>query len=203
MTEIGAPRSDRVPAGDKKTAERKVFEAARDLFYRRGVRAVSVDEIVCSAGVTKPSLYRAFKSKDDLIAACLREGAREDYESLLTSVSAAGADPRQKLDAIISHFAGKIGQPDFRGCPISNVAVELPEPAHPGRQIIEQSKIDLRSMIVDCARALHIKNPEGLADGLLLTIEGAFATHHIFGSQGPSKALTDTCSALIDAHSRV
>jgi len=44
-----------------KTAASKIFDTARDLFYRRGVRAVGVDEIVCQAGVTKPSLYRAFK----------------------------------------------------------------------------------------------------------------------------------------------
>ena len=56
--------------GLKKTAAARVFEAARDLFYHRGVRDVGVDEIVCKAGVTKPSLYRAFGSKDQLIAAC-------------------------------------------------------------------------------------------------------------------------------------
>jgi len=49
----------------KKAAANRVLEAALDLFYQRGVRAVGVDEIVCKAGVTKPSLYRAFASKDD------------------------------------------------------------------------------------------------------------------------------------------
>ena len=46
----------------RKSAGQRVFETARELFYRRGVRAVGVDEIVCQAGVTKPSLYRAFAS---------------------------------------------------------------------------------------------------------------------------------------------
>ncbi|MFD2498352.1 TetR/AcrR family transcriptional regulator [Rhizorhabdus histidinilytica] len=68
--------------GLKKTAATRVFEAARDLFYHRGIRAVGVDEIVCKAGVTKPSLYRAFASKDDLIAACLEESGRESRAAL-------------------------------------------------------------------------------------------------------------------------
>ena len=46
---------------------------ARDLFYREGIRAVGVDEIVRQAGVTKPSLYRSFPSKDELAASYLRQ----------------------------------------------------------------------------------------------------------------------------------
>ncbi len=36
----------------------KILDVARDLFYREGIRAIGVDEIVNRAGVTKPSLYR-------------------------------------------------------------------------------------------------------------------------------------------------
>ena len=41
------------------------------------LRPVGVDEIVTRAGVTKPSLYRAFPSKDDLAAAYLSDYDRE------------------------------------------------------------------------------------------------------------------------------
>jgi AcrR family transcriptional regulator len=91
------------PETCKKTAASKIFETARELFYRRGVRAVGVDEIVCEAGVTKPSLYRAYKSKDDLVAACLRESAREGHEAIEDAIAAAGADPRARLDAVLRH----------------------------------------------------------------------------------------------------
>ena len=48
-------------AAPKRAADR-IRETARDLFYRQGIRAVGVDQIVTEAGVTKPSLYRAFGS---------------------------------------------------------------------------------------------------------------------------------------------
>ncbi|TGP37358.1 TetR/AcrR family transcriptional regulator, partial [bacterium M00.F.Ca.ET.228.01.1.1] len=38
----------------------KILDVARDLFYREGIRAIGVDEIVRRAGVTKPTLYRTF-----------------------------------------------------------------------------------------------------------------------------------------------
>ncbi|TIT98305.1 MAG: helix-turn-helix transcriptional regulator, partial [Mesorhizobium sp.] len=37
-------------------AGEKILRVARDLFYRQGIRAIGVDEIVRRAGVTKPSL---------------------------------------------------------------------------------------------------------------------------------------------------
>lgn len=184
----------------KKTAATRVFEAARDLFYHRGIRAVGVDEIVCKAGVTKPSLYRAFASKDDLIAACLEESGREGRVALQAVLEEAGADPRDQLRAMVRYFARKVASPDFRGCAMSNTAVEIPEPGHPGRTVLESCKADMRAVIVGITRELSIERPEELADGLLLVIEGGMAAHHIFGSQGPCAAMVATSDALIEAH---
>ncbi len=183
----------------KKTAASKIFDTARDLFYRRGVRAVGVDEIVCEAGVTKPSLYRAFKSKDDLVAACLRQSAIEGHDAIQLALAAAGCDPRARLDALVRHYADKLSCPDFRGCLMSNVAVEMAEPGHPGRGVVEQCKTDLRAIFVQLARDVRAAEPEALADGLILVVEGAISSHHIFGSQGPAHAMTATCNALIEA----
>lgn len=186
----------------RKTAASKIFDTARDLFYRRGVRAVGVDEIVCEAGVTKPSLYRAFKSKDDLVAACLRESAREGQEAVQAALAAAGSDPRDRLTALLRHFADKLNCPNFRGCPMSNVAIELPEPSHPGREVVEDCKTEMRATLVQLAKDLGVANPEGLADGLLLVVEGAISTHHVFGSQGPAHSMLATCEVVIEAHLR-
>ncbi len=183
----------------RKTAANKIFDTARDLFYRRGVRAVGVDEIVCEAGVTKPSLYRAFKSKDELVAACLRESAREGRDAMHAAMDAAGSDPRMRLDALLRHYADKLTCPEFRGCIMSNVAVELPEPGHPGREVVEDCKTAMRATLVQLARDLGAANPDRLADGLFLVIEGAITTHHVFGSQGPAHAMLATCEAVIEA----
>lgn len=187
-------------SGGRKTAAQRIFETARELFYRRGVRAVGVDEIVCRAGVTKPSLYRAFASKDDLVAACLEESARERRAKLEALIDAAPDDPRQGLRLILDHYSQMIACPEFRGCPMSNTAVEFPEPGHPGRVIAESCKTELRALLIDLTRQLGVRDPEGLADGLVLIIEGAMASHHIYGSQGPSAAMVATGEDLIERH---
>ncbi|RYD95370.1 MAG: TetR/AcrR family transcriptional regulator, partial [Sphingomonadales bacterium] len=100
----------------------------------------------------------------------------------------------------VRYYAAKIASPDFRGCPMSNTAIEIPEPGHPGRVVLEACKADMRATIVEITRRLDIARPEELADGLILIVEGAISVHHIFGSQGPCAAMTATSDALIDAH---
>ena len=72
--------SNEDPVADKKpvrrhmdgaTAQEQLLDAAEQLFYRDGIRAISVDAVVERAGVNKMSVYRQFSSKDDLVVAYL------------------------------------------------------------------------------------------------------------------------------------
>jgi len=184
----------------RKNAASRIFDTARNLFYTRGVRAVGVDEIVCEAGVTKPSLYRAYKSKDDLVAACLQQSATDARSEVSAVIEASDSCPRKQLSALFRHYANKIRHPDFHGCPMSNFSVEMREPGHPGHIIVEECKAELRATVGNLTRKLGVSNPDALADGLVLVIEGAIASYHVFGSQGPAVSLIDTCETLVASH---
>ena len=56
-------------SGGRKGAAQRIFDSACELFYKRGIRAVGVDEIVSAAGVTKASLYRSYAPKSELVTA--------------------------------------------------------------------------------------------------------------------------------------
>ena len=51
----------------------KIFQTAAHLFYQHGYRAVGVDTIAAESGIGKMTLYRHYASKDDLIAAYLKD----------------------------------------------------------------------------------------------------------------------------------
>src|SRR5215813_8711284 len=55
----------------------RILKAARQLFYRSGIHAISVDAVAEAARTNKTTLYRHFQSKDELVAECLREYSRE------------------------------------------------------------------------------------------------------------------------------
>ncbi|SFS01058.1 TetR/AcrR family transcriptional regulator [Anaeromicropila populeti] len=54
----------------------KILECALQLFYQRGYDAVSIQEIVNHAGITKPTLYYYFKSKYGLLESILEYKCR-------------------------------------------------------------------------------------------------------------------------------
>lgn len=187
--------------GARKGAGQRIFDTACELFYKRGIRAVGVDEIVSAAGVTKPSLYRNYASKDELVTACLEKYAEDSRDGIDRTLAAAGDDPRAKLRAFVGHYAALMTRQGFRGCPMSNTAVEFPESGQTGRPVVEHCKAEFRERIVELTRQMPVREPEALADGLVLLIEGAFSTHQIFGTQGPSQALIRSSDALIEAYS--
>jgi AcrR family transcriptional regulator len=178
----------------------KLTHVAGELFYRRGIRAVGVDEIVNETGVTKPTLYRNFASKDDLVTMCLRKQVEDSVAALDAITALHPGDPLAQLRGLIQHHANAMARPDYRGCAVTNAAVEFPERDHPARIVIEACKAGLRARIGTLAREIGCSDPDTLADGLLLLLEGAMATRHTAGSQGPSAALVHTADALIQAY---
>ncbi|MBL8774153.1 MAG: TetR/AcrR family transcriptional regulator [Phenylobacterium sp.] len=181
-------------------ASDRILAVAGELFYRQGTRAVGVDEIAARAGATKPTLYRAFASKDQLIAAFLEGQAQALWARFEAAAARFPDDPRAQLAAVFAALAGQVEAPDFRGCALSNAAVEHPDAAHPGRQVTVAQKAALRERLRAMTKAMGARRPKKLADGLLLLLEGAWVSHQIFGPEGPAAAAGHAAETLIEAH---
>ena len=61
----------RQPAGPGVSARERILDAAYELFSRRGIQAVGVNEVTERAGVATATLYRHFPSKEKLVLAFL------------------------------------------------------------------------------------------------------------------------------------
>ena len=177
----------------------KILDVARDLFYREGIRAIGVDEIVKRAGVTKPSLYRSFPSKDELAASYLRKYDLEFWERFDEAVDAHPGDPRAQIIAFLTRVGKRTQKPDYRGCGMTNAAVEYPERGHPARLVSENNKQELRRRLRAMAAAMGAADSDTLGDGLLLLIEGAYISGQLFGLGGPAAAVARNADLLIEA----
>lgn len=190
------------PPKDAPRAAERILATASELFYREGARAVGVDEIVARAGATKPSLYRAFESKDHLIAAYLAGEGEGFWRYFNTAVAAHPGDPRAQLLAFFDALTQRAQRPGYRGCALTNAAVEYPAPDHPGRAVSVRHKQDLRDRLRDMTKAMDARKPKKLADALLLLIEGVYVSSQLFGADGPASAARGAAEALIEAHTR-
>ncbi|TPN83824.1 TetR/AcrR family transcriptional regulator [Mesorhizobium sp. CU2] len=177
----------------------KILDVARDLFYREGIRAIGVDEIVRRAGVTKPSLYRSFPSKDELAASYLRKYDLEFWQRFDEAVDAHPGNPRAQLVAFLTRVGKRTQKPDYRGCGMTNAAVEYPEHGHPARVVSENNKQELRRRLRAMAAGMGAADSDTLGDGLLLLIEGAYISGQIFGEGGPAASVARNADLLIEA----
>src|SRR5258707_11176790 len=129
-----------IEKNEKIPPRERILAAASDLFYRHGIRAVGVESIADAAGTNKMTLYRHFASKDELVAEYLRQSANAADECWERFVRAHPGDPLAQLCAWLEEMARHLGEPDERGCPLANAAIELPEKDHPARRVIEEYK---------------------------------------------------------------
>ena len=169
------------PATKPLLAADRIRKTAREMFYRDGIRAVGVDAIVTQAGVTKPSLYRSFSSKDELAATYLRDYDAEFWARFDGACAAHPGDPRAQLLEYLSGLSKRAVLSGYRGCGLTNAAVEYPEAEHPARAVAVEHKLELRRRLNEMAAGMGAGDPQALADGLLLLIEGAFVSSQLFG----------------------
>jgi AcrR family transcriptional regulator len=111
----------------RQDARERILEASYDLFAHQGTRAVGVDAIIERSGVAKMTLYRHFKSKQDLVLAFLdRREARWTQDWLIREVRARAGTPREQLLAVFDVYHDWFQGADFEGCSFVNVLLEYP-----------------------------------------------------------------------------
>ena len=194
-----SPAAARDSAPESTDVRQRILDTASTLFYERGVRAVGVDLVVEASGVAKTSLYRHFRTKDDLVVAFLE---REDlaFWRQWDDVAARHAgDAAGELDAHLRWIGKRLARANYRGCPQINVAAEFAEQDHPARQVAKRHMQALRSRLQEIAARLGVPRPKQLAAQLAVLINGAFVSSGLLSPEEATGVLRAAAKALLAA----
>ena len=173
--EAARPRRG-APLKGEASARERILATASELFYREGIHATGVDTVAERSSVSKTSLYRVFRSKDELIAAYATEQDRSFWRWWDRVEERHAGDPRAALEALLSRIAKLIGDPAYRGCTFLNLATELPDPNHPGRVVAAGNKEEMRNRLATIVAQLGVPDPDRVASQMTLLINGAMVT---------------------------
>ncbi|RKN41792.1 TetR/AcrR family transcriptional regulator [Streptomyces hoynatensis] len=187
-------------AGDRRLTPgaRRILEVASELFYRRGIHAVGVDTIAAESGVTKRTLYDRFGSKDGLLVAYLETRDRRWRARIASRLEAEREDPVRRVLVPFDVLPEWLSESD-RGCSFINAFAELPEPDHPGRQVIVAEKKWLRSLFYELLVEAGATRPDDLAVQLLSLHEGAVVSSAIAEESAAAGAARSAARSLVTA----
>jgi AcrR family transcriptional regulator len=186
---------------DEQRAERstreRILETAYELFSRRGVRDVGVDEVIEHANVAKATLYRHFPSKDELVLAFL-----ERREELWTKgwveaeARRRGATPEEQLLAIFDLFDEWFHRDDFEACSFVNVLLEM-TPTHPLGQASVRHLENIRTVVRTLAEEAGLRSPGEFARSWHILMKGSIV-QAAEGDRAAARRAKEMAALLID-----
>jgi len=160
-------------AGRRDQARERILETAYALFTRHGTRAVGVDTIIEQSGVAKMTLYRHFRSKQELVCAFLeRRETLWTFDWLRNEVCKASTDPLERLMAIFDVFNRWFQQKDFEGCSFINVLLEYNLDS-PMRQAAAAHLAGIRSFLKELASEARLAEIHAFADTWHILMKGS------------------------------
>ncbi|HLM09889.1 MAG TPA: helix-turn-helix domain-containing protein [Thermoleophilaceae bacterium] len=155
-------------------ARERILESAYELFSRRGIQAVGIDAVISHSGVARQTLYRHFRSKQELVLAFLaRREERWTRRWLQTEVEQRATEPGDRLLATFDVFDEWFRRSDFEGCTFINVMLEHPDPG----DVVHRAGVfylaGIRGFLERLARDAGVDDPEGFARQWHILMKGS------------------------------
>jgi AcrR family transcriptional regulator len=140
------PNVKRIPARGK------ILAAATELFFEQGYQGTTIDDVIERSGVSRPTLYTHFSTKEELGIAYIRSQRHDDLISIKDAIRKEKT-PQDRYNSIIEHIGQNLTENGFKGCRYFNVIAELREGKNPlvkeARHYVENLREIIRDVVVD------------------------------------------------------
>jgi TetR/AcrR family transcriptional repressor of nem operon len=165
-----------------------ILEAAGRLFRERGFDGVSVSDVMKAAGLTHGAFYGYFRSKDDLVAATLKE---------LTSARR----PRREWSENVARYLSPAHRDNgASGCPVAALAAETSRQSPPARAAMTQGVERMVARLGETAPGVSEAARRRAAIGAVAAMVGAVILSRAVDDPNLSDELLDaTREALSEA----
>lgn len=176
----------------------ELVRKALGIFYRDGFHATGMDLLASETGISKTTMFKHFRSKEELILAVLRLRDQDFRNWLFRRMEQAGA-ARDQLLAMFDALGEWFATPGFSSCMFIKAASEYPDPAHPIHGQAAEHKRLLFLRVREIAEEAGAADPAALARALLLLKEGAIVTAHIGHEADPAADAKAAARTLLAA----
>jgi AcrR family transcriptional regulator len=177
----------------------RLLDTAYELFSRRGIRGVGIEEVIERAGVAKATLYRHFPSKDDLVLAFLErrhQNWTDDIQRAQTRHRDAG--PGERLLAIFDVLDERFHSKELDAYLFFNALLEMGADHPAGRASVGHVE-HIRSIVRQLADEAGLRETDDFARSWHILMKGSIiaAAEGDLAAAQRAKAMA---RSLIDRH---
>ena len=169
------------------TKRDELVQKALQVFYRNGFHATGMDKLVDETGISKTSMYKHFRTKEDLILAVLRLRDEHFRNWLYRRMEDLADTPQGQLVAMFDALEEWFAEPGYKGCMFIKASSEYQDAAHPIHKQSADHKRMLEVHVTALAEKAGLPEPAALARQLLLLKEGAIVTAHLGHTERPAQ----------------
>ena len=172
---MGGPEQPAIRVRDD--ARERILSTAYNLFCAHGTRAVGVDRVISEAGVAKMSMYRHFRSKNELILAVLERRRLLWTEGWVQAeVTRRATEPADQLLAIFEIFDEWFHTPEFEGCTFVNMLLEVTDRENAVHQASRDHLRVIREFVRGLAEAAGVRDPDMFARQWHILMKGSIVS---------------------------
>ena len=196
-----------VPSTERGRATReRIVDAAALLFYRQGVGATGLEQIIEASDSGKGQIYHYFSGKPDLVVAVIERQVEQVLEAQQPQLAAI--DGFATLDAWLQLLVRLHATSDHPlRCPLGALAAELAEADPDARGALRTGLERWTALIAEGLARMQAAgelNPAADADELaqstLASYQGGLVLAQVEGSIAPLRAALDGAAAALAAH---
>src|SRR5271169_1055604 len=141
-------------------ARERILAAAERCIDRHGIRKTTMDDVACEVGLSRPSVYRYFADRDDLLVELITRHARALLDRARKSVSRQSSLPDQVVENVL--YTADHGRRD----PLTRHVID-PDGTSLGKRMVasgttEMMRAEMWDPLLDAAVANN-ELPPGLA----------------------------------------
>lgn len=175
-----------------------LIDTAFRLFNQYGYHATGIDWILQESGVSKATLYKHFRSKDELIMAVLQqrdEKLKVHIQTYIAQTKNAGDEPALAIfDALHDWFRST----DFFGCNFIKASGEFSQAGEAIHDYAAEHKEGVRQTIEDQLGTGNKKTRAKLSRQLALLVEGAIVRACVCGDIEAAKSAKSIAATLLE-----
>jgi len=182
-----------------------LVDTALTLFSQNGFRATGIDKILSESGVAKMTMYKYFKSKDELIIAALRRRdelfSAEIEDNMERLISQQQCDPRiEKLLAFFDAMHEWISGDTFYGCNFINACIEFKREDDPVHVAASARKKLTIQILQEYLAELHLSDSHKVARSLHMLIEGAVVMAVMLGDTHAGQLAKENALKILNSY---